>query len=106
MLMKIGYARVSTPDQSLYMQKQALKQAGCEKIFSDTASGVRSDRIGLDKAMADLRSGDTLVVWKLDRLGRSLQNLIQLIKQLKDNKNCLGSLAIYICFVIHIIDFK
>lgn len=86
MLMKIGYARVSTPDQSLYMQKQALKQAGCEKIFSDTASGVRSDRIGLDKAMADLRSGDTLVVWKLDRLGRSLQNLIQLIKQLKENK--------------------
>lgn len=86
MLMKIGYARVSTPDQSLYMQKQALKQAGCEKIFSDTASGVRSDRIRLDKAMADLRSGDTLVVWKLDRLGRSLQNLIQLIKQLKENK--------------------
>ncbi len=84
--MKIGYARVSTPDQSLYMQKQALKQAGCEKIFSDTASGVRSDRIGLDKAMADLRAGDTLVVWKLDRLGRSLQNLIQLIKLLKENK--------------------
>lgn len=84
--MKIGYARVSTPDQSVYMQKQALKQAGCEKIFSDTASGVRSDRIGLDKAMTDLRAGDTLVVWKLDRLGRSLQNLIQLIKLLKENK--------------------
>ena len=84
--MKIGYARVSTSDQSLYMQKQALKQSGCEKIFSDTASGVRSDRIGLDKAINDLRSGDTLVVWKLDRLGRSLQNLIQLIKVLKEKK--------------------
>jgi len=84
--MKIGYARVSTQDQSIYMQKQALKQAGCEKTFSDTASGVRADRIGLDNAMAQLRAGDTLVVWKLDRLGRSLQNLIQLIKLLQEKK--------------------
>jgi len=84
--MKIGYARVSTSDQSTYMQKQALKQAGCEKIFSDTASGVRSDRSGLDNAMIHLRSGDTLVVWKLDRLGRSLQNLIQTIKLLQEEK--------------------
>ena len=84
--MKIGYARVSTSDQSIYMQKQALKQAGCEKVFSDTASGVRTDRTGLDNAMNQLRAGDTLVVWKLDRLGRSLQNLIQLIKLLKEKK--------------------
>ena len=84
--MKIGYARVSTSDQSVYMQKQALKQAGCEKIFSDTASGVRADRVGLDNAMTHLRAGDTLVVWKLDRLGRSLQNLIQIIKLLQENK--------------------
>lgn len=84
--MKIGYARVSTSDQSVYMQKQALKQAGCEKIFSDTASGVRSDRVGLDNAMAHLRANDTLVVWKLDRLGRSLQNLIQTIKLLQEKK--------------------
>lgn len=63
--MKIGYARVSTSEQSVYMQKQALKLAGCEKIFSDTASGVRADRAGLDNAMAHLRPGDTLVVWKL-----------------------------------------
>ena len=82
--MKIGYARVSTQDQSIYMQKQALRQAGCEKTFSDTASGVRADRVGLDNAMAQLRAGDTLVVWKLDRLGRSLQNLIQLIKLLQE----------------------
>ena len=82
--MKIGYARVSTPEQSVYMQKQALKQAGCEKIFSDTASGVRANRTGLDNAMNELRMGDTLVVWKLDRLGRSLQNLIQLIKLLQE----------------------
>ena len=72
--MKIGYARVSTN-----MQKQALKQAGCEKIFADTASGILVDRSGLDKAMSHLREGDTLVVWKLDRLGRSIQNLIQII---------------------------
>lgn len=84
--MKIGYARVSTSDQSVYMQKQALKQAGCEKIFSDTASGVRSDRAGLDNAMTHLRPGDTLVVWKLDRLGRSLQHLIQTVKLLQDKK--------------------
>lgn len=84
--MKIGYARVSTSDQSVYMQKQALKQAGCEKVFSDTASGVLADRPGLDNVMNQLRAGDTLVVWKLDRLGRSLQNLIQLIKLLKEKK--------------------
>lgn len=84
--MKIGYARVSTPEQSVYMQKQALKQAGCEKIFSDTASGVRANRTGLDNAMNELRMGDTLVVWKLDRLGRSLQHLIQTIKLLQEKK--------------------
>lgn len=84
--MKIGYARVSTTDQNIYMQKQALRQCGCEKIFSDTASGVRENRSGLDNAMSELRAGDTLVVWKLDRLGRSLQNLIQLIKLLKEKK--------------------
>ena len=84
--MKIGYARVSTSEQSVHMQKQALKQAGCEKIFSDTASGVRANRTGLDNAMNDLRAGDTLVVWKLDRLGRSLQHLIQTIKLLQEKK--------------------
>ena len=85
--MKIGYARVSTPEQSLYMQRQALKQAGCEKIFTDTASGVRSDRPGLEKVIEHLRpSEDTLVVWKLDRLGRSLQDLISIVKSLQEKK--------------------
>ena len=84
--MRIGYARVSTSEQSVYMQKQALKQAGCEKIFSDTASGVRANRTGLDNAITHLRAGDTLVVWKLDRLGRSLQHLIQTIKSLQEKK--------------------
>ena len=85
--MKIGYARVSTPEQSLYMQRQALKQAGCDRIFTDTASGVRSDRPGLEKVIEHLRPGeDTLVVWKLDRLGRSLQDLISIVKSLQEKK--------------------
>lgn len=84
--MKIGYARVSTNDQSTAMQKHALKQMGCEKIFTDTISGVRTDRPGLDNAFNHLRAGDTLVVWKLDRLGRSLQHLIQTVKALQEKK--------------------
>jgi len=84
--MKIGYARVSTPEQSLTMQKYALKKAGCEKIFSDTASGVKSVRAGLEKALEHLRPGDTLVVWKLDRLGRSLKDLISIVKSLQEKK--------------------
>jgi DNA invertase Pin-like site-specific DNA recombinase len=84
--MKIGYARVSTPEQSLSMQRYALKQAGCEKIFSDTASGVKSARAGLEKAIEHLRPGDTLVVWKLDRLGRSLKDLISIVKFLQEKK--------------------
>lgn len=84
--MKIGYARVSTSDQSVYMQKHALKNEGCEKLFTDVASGVRTDRPGLDDALTHLREGDTLVVWKLDRLGRSIQHLIQTIKSLQERK--------------------
>lgn len=84
--MKIGYARVSTHEQTTSMQKYALKQAGCEKIFTDTASGARTDRPGLDNAFNHLRSGDILIVWKLDRLGRSLQHLIETIKSLQEKK--------------------
>ena len=84
--MKIGYARVSTADQHLRMQEDALKSAGCDEIFSDVVSGVKSQRPGLDKALDYLREGDTLVVWKLDRLGRSVQHLIQTIKELSDKK--------------------
>src|ERR1700729_392236 len=84
--MKIGYARVSTADQHLRMQEDALRSAGCEEIFTDVVSGVKSQRAGLDKVLAYVREGDTLVVWKLDRLGRSIQHLIQLITLLQERK--------------------
>src|SRR5215211_3376429 len=82
--MLIGYARVSTTDQTLALQQDALKAASCEKIFTDTASGSRTDRPGLTEAMQFARAGDTLVVWRLDRLGRSLAHLIQSIKDLQE----------------------
>ena len=82
--MKIGYARVSTAEQNLDMQIDALQKAGCEKIEMDKASGVLSERPGLDKLINDiLRKGDTLVVWKLDRLARSLRQLIDLVEGLQ-----------------------
>ena len=81
--MNIGYARVSTSDQNPDLQTDALKKADCQQIFSDTASGAKTDRPGLDKALAFLRGGDTLVVWKLDRLGRSLKHLIEVVNTLK-----------------------
>ncbi len=81
--MKIGYARVSTQDQNLDLQLDALKAAGCEKLFTDEGvSGAVRSRSGLDAALAEVRAGDSLVVWKLDRLGRSLGFLIELIETL------------------------
>ena len=77
-----SYARVSTPDQKLSLQHDALKRAGCERVFDDQASGARTDRPGLAEALAYLRAGDTLVVWKLDRLGRSMSHLIEKIGEL------------------------
>ena len=84
--MLIGYARVSTHDQNLDLQKDALKSAGCEKFFVDEASGVAGARPGLHQAMDQLREGDVLVVWRLDRLGRSLRNLLDLVAQLEEKK--------------------
>ncbi|SRR5579875_3028225 len=75
--MLVGYARVSTHDQTLNLQKDALRTAGCERIFEDTVSGAAAERPGLDEALAFLRPDDSLVVWKLDRLGRSLRHLIE-----------------------------
>ena len=78
----IGYARASTPDQKLSLQHDALERAGCDRVFDDQASGTRTDRPGLAEALAYLRAGDTLVVWKLDRLGRSMSHLIEKIGEL------------------------
>lgn len=83
--MRIGYARVSTTDQTLDLQRDALKEAGCRKVFADQGvSGTTTSRPGLDRALKALKNGDTLVVWKLDRLGRSLSHLVQTIKELGD----------------------
>jgi DNA invertase Pin-like site-specific DNA recombinase len=82
--MLIGYARVSTHDQTLALQQDALTKAGCTKIFTDTASGVKTERIGLEEALGYVRKGDTLVVWRLDRLGRSLPHLISTMTDLEE----------------------
>lgn len=82
--MKIGYARVSTDDQKLDSQIDALKEAGCEKIFSEKASGAKDERQQLFEALSYLRKGDTLVVYKLDRLGRTLKKLIELVEDFKN----------------------
>ncbi len=78
----VGYSRVSTLDQTPTLQLDALAAAGCEKLFEDRASGARADRPGLAQAMAFLREGDVLVVWKLDRLGRSLAHLVETVGSL------------------------
>jgi DNA invertase Pin-like site-specific DNA recombinase len=82
--MLLGYARVSTQDQTLDLQTDALTRAGCEKIFTDTTSGAKAERPGLQDAMNHLRAGDTLVVWRLDRLGRTLKHLIATVSDLSE----------------------
>ncbi|HCU6914043.1 TPA: recombinase family protein [Staphylococcus aureus] len=82
--MKIGYARVSTGLQNLDLQEDQLNQYGCEKIFNDHMSGSKSMRPGLDKAIEFARSGDTIVVWRLDRLGRNMEDLIILVNELNN----------------------
>ncbi|HEU5379566.1 MAG TPA: recombinase family protein [Ktedonobacteraceae bacterium] len=81
--MQIGYARVSTADQTLALQKDALTAAKCAPIYTDTMSGTKDRRPGLEQALSHLRAGDTLVVWRLDRLGRSLKHLIDTIQDLE-----------------------
>src|SRR5215210_3407101 len=83
--MLIDYARVSTQDQTLALQQDALQGAGCERTFSDTISGAKAERPGLEQALAYVRTSDTLVVWKLDRLGRSLPHLIATIRALQEH---------------------
>ena len=82
--MKIGYARVSTQDQNLDLQRDALDKAGCTKIFVDEISGTVAQREGLDKAKEVLRKGDVLIVWRLDRLGRSIRDLIDWVNHLEE----------------------
>jgi DNA invertase Pin-like site-specific DNA recombinase len=82
----IGYARVSTGDQDLNMQLDELKAAGCALVFTDKASGAKGDRPGLDQCLSKLKPDDTLLVWRLDRLGRSMQHLVSVITDLKERK--------------------
>ena len=82
--MLIGYIRVSTNDQNTDLQRNALNCAGCELIFEDKISGTKSDRPGLKKLLRTLSAGDTLVVWKLDRLGRSMRHLVVLVEELRE----------------------
>jgi DNA invertase Pin-like site-specific DNA recombinase len=81
--MLIGYARVSTEDQNLELQLSALRKAGCKRVFTDKRSGASPDRPGLKEALSHLRETDTLVIWKLDRLGRSVKGLVDLVLDLE-----------------------
>ena len=90
--MKIGYARVSTDDQNLDLQRDALTKAGCEKIFEDHISGVKSERPALKTTFEHLRANDTLVIWRLDRLSRSLKDLISMVATLEKKNIALVSL--------------
>jgi DNA invertase Pin-like site-specific DNA recombinase len=89
----IGYARVSTTDQNLQLQLDALKKANCGRVFTDKISGSRNERPGLDEALSHLRPGDTLVVWKLDRLGRTVKGLVDLVVRLEGDKINFRSLT-------------
>ncbi len=83
-MMLVGYARVSTVEQTLALQEDALRAAGCDTIFTDTSSGAKADRPGLGEALAYLRPGDALAVWRLDRLGRSLPALIATLTDMEE----------------------
>jgi DNA invertase Pin-like site-specific DNA recombinase len=91
--MLIGYARVSTPEQDLTPQLEALRNAGCERTFSDKASGAKANRAGLAEALSHARAGDVLVVWKLDRLGRTMKGLVDLAADLTDRGLGLRSIT-------------
>ena len=94
--MLIGYARVSTHEQNLALQKDALQKIGCEPIFEDKVTGLAASRPGINEALSYLRPGDTLVVWRLDRLGRSLKHLIELVGKLEKKKIGFRSLQEHI----------
>ena len=91
--MTFGYARISTTQQDEALQLDALNQAGCTRIYTDTASGATQSRPALDELLEHLRPGDTIVVWRLDRLGRSLRHLVELVAMLEDRNVGLRSLT-------------
>jgi DNA invertase Pin-like site-specific DNA recombinase len=91
--MLIGYARISTAEQNFELQIDALEAAKCKKIFKDTAGGAKKDRKILQEALEYLREGDTLVVWRLDRLGRSLKQLIELMNEFQERGICFKSMV-------------
>ena len=91
--MKMGYARVSTNDQDTQLQLDALNAAGCERIYQEKQSGVKQERLELQQCLKSLRAGDSLIVWKLDRLGRSLQHLIEVIADLENRQIGFQSLT-------------
>jgi DNA invertase Pin-like site-specific DNA recombinase len=92
MAKNIGYARVSTAEQNLDLQINELKTSGCQEVFSDKIGGVKSERPGLDKCLKKLQKGDTLTVWRLDRLGRSMNHLVSVVTALKDRGVAFKSL--------------
>jgi DNA invertase Pin-like site-specific DNA recombinase len=94
--MKIGYARVSTKDQNLSLQIDALRKEGCKQIFQEKVSGAKSDRPELKKMIDQLREGDVIVTWKLDRLGRSLRDLVNLVNEIQEKGAGLKSLNDFI----------
>jgi len=91
--MKAGYTRVSTNDQDTQLQLDALKDAGCERLYQEKQSGIKQDRLELQQCLKSLRAGDSLIVWKLDRLGRSLQHLIEVIADLESREIGFQSLT-------------
>ena len=90
--MQIGYARVSSDDQNLDLQHDALKAAGCKKIFDDRVSGSHVQRPGLERLLETVREGDSVIVWRLDRLGRSMKDLLDVVARLENNGVELSSL--------------
>ncbi len=90
--MKFGYARISTGDQNIDLQIDQLREAGCEKIFQETVSGAKTERKELSHLLEQVRAGDVIVIWKLDRLGRSLKHLVELVTQLTERGVGLKSL--------------
>src|SRR5438105_15374318 len=94
--MLVGYARVSTSEQTLNLQKDALEKIGCTKIYSDVVSGAKEERKGLQEALEYVREGDTLVVWRLDRLGRSRNHLIETMTRLSNRNIGFKSITAHI----------